>query len=96
MAGVTEEDQIFYTDDDEKTEEQIWLLRTTTMAIEQQRDIILQQLHLKLQKDHYSETIFQQDPRYRHYCSQLDRLSVATTMKQAAFNTAKRSFRNIL
>ena len=96
LAGVTEEDQIFYTDDDEKTEEQIWLLGTTTMAIEQQRDIILQQLRLKLQKEHYSETIFQQDPRYRHYCSQLDRLSVTTTMKQAAFNTAKRCFRNIL
>ena len=24
LAGVFEEDQIFYTDDDEKTEEQIW------------------------------------------------------------------------
>ena len=46
------------------------------MAIEQQNDIILQQLRFKLQKEEYSETILQQDPRYRHYCRQLDRLSV--------------------
>ena len=112
-AGVTEEKQIFYTDDDEGTEEQIWkrkqdarskpsnelpgilleklskhdsiyfqtptlqkLAKTITMAIEQQNDIILQQLRFKLQKEEYSETILQQYPRYRHYCRQLDRLSV--------------------
>ena len=112
-AGVIEEDQIFYTDEDEETEEQIWqqkkdarshptnqvpdisfeklsvhrgissqqttrqrLLIGTTLAIEQQNDVILHQLRLKLQKDDYSETILQQDPRYRHYCSQIDRLSV--------------------
>ena len=106
-------DQLFYTDDDEETEEQIWkrkqdarsnptsqlpdilldklsthnshylqtpilqkLAKTTTMAIEQQNDIILHLLRLKLQKEEYSETILQQDPRYRHYCSQVDRLSV--------------------
>ena len=46
------------------------------MAIEQQIDVILHQLRLKLQKEDYSETILQQDPRYRHYCSQIDRLSV--------------------
>ena len=112
-AGVTEEDQIFYTDDDEETEEQIWqrkkearsnptkqlpdisldklsihkstqtqtptlqkLAKPITMAIEQNNDITLQQLRLKLQKEEYSETILQQDPRYRHYCRQLDHLSV--------------------
>ena len=112
-AGVTEEDQIFYTDDVEETEEQIWLRKKnakshptnqlpditlgklsvhntvfsqqttlqrlsnfTTMAIEQQNDVVLHQLRLKLQKKEYSETILQQDPRYRHYCSQIDRLSV--------------------
>ena len=112
-AGVTEEEQIFYTDDDEETEEQIWkrkqdarsnpmnqppdilldhlsthdntqfqtqniqkLAKPTTMAIEQQNDLILHQLRLKLQKDEYSETILQQDSRYRHYCRQIDRLSV--------------------
>ena len=112
-AGVTEEEQIFYTDDDEETEEQIWkrkqdarsnpmnqppdilldhlsthdntqiqtqniqkLAKPTTMAIEQQNDLILHQLRLKLQKDEYSETILQQDLRYRHYCRQIDRLSV--------------------
>ena len=46
------------------------------MAIEQQNDVILHQLRLKIQKEDYSETILQQDPRYRHYCSQIDRLSV--------------------
>ena len=112
-AGVTEEEQIFYTDDDEETEEQIWkrkqdarskpsnqlsdilleklsehdsiyfqtptlekVAKPITMAIEQQNDIISQQLRFKLQKEDYSETILQQDPRYRHYCRQLDRLSV--------------------
>ena len=112
-AGVTEEDQIFYTDDDEETEEQLWqrkkearsnptnqlpdislyklslhkstqiqtptlqkLAKPITMAIEQNNDITLQQLRLKLQKEEYSETILQQDPRYRLYCRQLDRLSV--------------------
>ena len=112
-AGVIEEDQIFFTDEDEETEEQIWqrkkdarshptnqvpdisfeklsvhqgissqqttsqrLLNRTTLAIEQQNDVILHHLRLKLQKEIYSETILQQDPRYRHYCSQIDRLSV--------------------
>ena len=46
------------------------------MAIEQQNDVVLHQLLLKLQKEEYSETILQQDSRYRHYCSQIDRLSV--------------------
>ena len=46
------------------------------MAIEQQNDIILQQIRLKIQKEEYSETILQQDSRYRLYCRQLDRLSV--------------------
>ena len=46
------------------------------MAFERQNDVILHQLRLKLQKEDYSETILQQDPRYRHYCSQIDRLTV--------------------
>ena len=112
-ARLTEEDQIFYTDNDEETEEQLWqrkkearsnptiqppdilldklslhkstqiqtptlqkLAKPITMAIEQNNDITLQQLRLKLQKEQYSETILQQDPRHRHYCRQLDRLSV--------------------
>ena len=52
------------------------LAKPTTMAIEQQNDLILHQLRLKLQKEEYSETILQQDSRYRHYCRQIDRLSV--------------------
>ena len=112
-AGVTEEDQIFCTEEDEGTEEQIWqrkkdasshptnqspdisleklsahsgassqettlqiLSISTTMAIEQQNDVVLHQLRLKLQKKECSDTILQQDSRYRHYCSQIDRLSV--------------------
>ena len=100
-AGVIEEDQIFLTDDDEETEEQIWqrkkdarshptnqvpdisleklsvhngvssqqttlqrLSNITTMDIEQQNDVILRQLRLKLQKEDFLETILQQDPRY--------------------------------
>ena len=46
------------------------------MAIEQQNDVVLHQLRPKLQKEEYSETIQQQDSRDRHYCSQIDRLSV--------------------
>ena len=99
-AGVIEEDQIFFTDEDEETEEQIWqrkkdarshpmnqvpdisfeklsvhqgissqqttsqrLLNRTTLAIEQQNDVILHPPRLKLQKEDYSETILEQDPR---------------------------------
>ena len=102
-TGVTEDDQIFYANDDEETEGQIWqqkkdarslqtnqvpdisleklsvhngvssqqttlqrLSNITTIAIEQQNDVILHQLGLKLQKEDYSETILLQDPRYRH------------------------------
>ena len=105
-AGVTDEYQIFFTDEDKETEEQIWqrkkdarshptnqapdiyleklsirsgassqlttlqiLSNSTIMAIEQQNDVVLHQLRLKLQKEEYSETILQQDSRYRHYCS---------------------------
>ena len=100
-AGVTEEDQIFYTEEDEETEEQIWqrkkdarshptnqlpdisleklsahrgassqmtslqmLSTSTTMAIEQQNDVVLHQLRLKLQKEESSETILHQDSRF--------------------------------
>ena len=46
------------------------------MAFEQQNDVVLHQLHLKLQKEDYSKTISQQGSRYRHYCSQIDRFSL--------------------
>ena len=46
------------------------------MAIEQQNDVMLHQLRIELQKKDYSETILQQDSRYRHNYSQIDRLSV--------------------
>ena len=112
-AGVSEEEQIFYTEDDDETEEQILqrkkdarhdpanqipdisfekftthksdyhnlttiqkLSYTNTIAIEQNNDVILQQLRLKILKENYSETILMQDNRYQHYCRQMDRLSV--------------------
>ena len=136
---MTEEDQIFYTDDDEETEEQLWqrkkearsnpttqlpditldklslhkstqiqtptlqkLAKPITMAIEQNNDITLQQLRFKLQKEEYSETILQQDPRYRHYCRQLDRLFMqilsaeTITMKPAVYNFVRCYYQNIL
>ena len=47
-----------------------------SIAVEQNNDVILQQLRLKLLKESYSETILVQDTRYQHYCCQMDRLSV--------------------
>ena len=116
-AGVSEEEQIFYTEDDEQifytedddeTEEQILqrkkdagehptnqlpdisfgkftthksdyhklstlqkLSYTNSIAVEQNNDVILQQLRLKLLKESYSETILLQDTRYQHYCRRL-------------------------
>ena len=112
-AGVSEEEQIFYTEDDDETEEQILqrkkdarshptnqlpdisfekfsthksdyhklstfqkLSYTNSIAVEQNNDVILQQLRLKILKESYSETILLQDSRYQHYCRQMDRLSV--------------------
>ena len=93
-AGVSEEEQIFYTDDDVETEEQILqrkkdarahpahqlpdisfekltthksqyhklstiqkLTSINSIAVEQNNDIILQQLRLKILKENYSESI---------------------------------------
>ena len=112
-AGVSEEEPLFYTEDDDETEEQILqrkrdarhdpanqlpdisfekftthkseyhklttiqkLSYTNTIAIEQNNDVILHQLRLKILKENYSETILMQDNRYQHYCRQMDRLSV--------------------
>ena len=47
-----------------------------SLAVEQNNDVILQQLRLKLLKQSYSEAILLQDNRYQHYCRQMDRLSV--------------------
>ena len=112
-AGVSEEEQIFYTEDDDEIEEQILQRKKTararpahqlpdisfekftthtsdyhklsitqkltninSIAVEQNNDVILQQLRLKILKENYSETILMQDHRYQHYCHQMDRLSV--------------------
>ena len=113
-ASVSEEEQSFYTEDDDETEEQILqrekearehpanqlpdisfekftthksdyhklstlqkLSYTNSIAVEQNNDVILQQLRLKILKESYSETILLQDTRYQHYCRQMDRLSVS-------------------
>ena len=49
---------------------------TNSIAVEQNNDVILQQLRLKILKESFSETILLQDNRYQHYCRQMDRLSV--------------------
>ena len=102
-AGVSEEEQIFYTEDDDETEEQILQRKKTartqpahqlpdisfekftthtsdynklsitqkltninSIAVEQNNDVILQHLRLKIMKENYSETIIMQDHRYQH------------------------------
>ena len=99
-AGVSEEEQIFYTEDDDETDEQILqrkkdarahpsnqlsdisfekstthksdyhklstlqkLSYTNSLAVEQNNDVTLQQLRLKIVKESYSETILVQDTR---------------------------------
>ena len=52
------------------------LTSINSIAVEQNNDIILQQLRLKILKENYSESILMQDNRYQHYCRQMDRLSV--------------------
>ena len=52
------------------------LANINTVAIEQNNDVILQQIKLKIQKEEYSETILIQDTRYQHYLRQLDRMSI--------------------
>ena len=47
-----------------------------SIAVEQNNDVILQQLRLKILKENYCETILLQNNRYQHYCRQMDRLSV--------------------
>ena len=49
---------------------------TNFIAVEQNNDVILQQLRLKILEENYSETILMQDTRYQHNCRQMDRLSV--------------------
>ena len=117
-AGVTEEEQIFYTEDDDETEVQIWqrkkqarenplnqlpdisfdkftinysnyptlsnsknLANINTVAIEQNNEVILHQLKLKIQKEEYSETILTQDTRKQHYLRQLDQKVQKTQCK---------------
>ena len=108
-AGVSEEEQVFFTEEDNETEIEIWERKTQSKAglkvvetviqidaisenvvkettnftqklprrnqilLEQSKDPILLQLKAKIQNEEYSEEIFQQDIRYRHYLNNLDR-----------------------
>ena len=72
------------------------------MAVEQNNDVILQQLRLKILKENYSETILLQYNRSHHYCRQMDRLSVMDEIitrhilrKQKTLNTTRCSYQNI-
>ena len=111
-SGISQEKQIFYTNDDDETEEQYWawkeaisknpaideptvtiqtlstnlinqppdiqvrLRKTNQIIIEQSKDAVLQQLKAKLFHEDYSENVLQQDARYRHYASNLERIVV--------------------
>ena len=105
---MSQEEQSFYTNDDDETEEQYWarkeairknpaideptvtiqtlsknlvkqqhdiqvrLRKTNQIIIEQSKDAVLQQLKAKLLHEDYSESLLQQDTRYRHYANNLE------------------------
>ena len=109
-AGVSQEEQIFYTNDDDETEEQFWarkeairknppieepavtiqtfstnlvkqqpdihvqLPKTNQVIIEQPKHAVIQQLKAKLLHEDYSENVLQQDARFRHNASNLERI----------------------
>ena len=111
-AGVSQEEQIFYTNDGDETEERYWarkeavrknlaidepavtiqtlstnlvkqqpkiqvrLRKSNQIITEQSKDAVLQQLKGKLLHEDYSENVLQQDSRYRHYASNLERIVV--------------------
>ena len=52
------------------------LSNISSVAIEQNNEIILQQLRLQILKGEYLETVLMQDNRYCNYSRQFDRLSV--------------------
>ena len=59
---------------------------TNSLSVEQNHDVILQKLRLKILKESYSETILVQDTRYQHYCRQMDRLSVMDEITRQYFD----------
>ena len=109
---MSQEEQIFYTNDDDETEEQYWarketirknpatdeptvtiqtlstnlvkqqhniqvrLRKTNQIIIEQSKDAVIQQLKAKLLHEDYSESLLQQDARYRHYANNLERIVI--------------------
>ena len=52
------------------------LRKTNQITIEQSKDAVLQQLKAKLLHEDYSESLLQQDTRYRHYANNLERIVV--------------------
>ena len=80
---------------------QIRIKKTNQIIIEQSKDAVLQQLKAKLLHEEYSENLLQQDARYRHDASNLERivlkdeiLTRQTLMKQGTLNTIKLCCRN--
>ena len=112
MYKLSQEEQIFYMNHDNETEEQFWarkeairknpaieepavtirtlstnmvkqqpeiqvrLRKTNQIIIEQSKDAVLLQLKTKLLHEDYSENVLQQNARYRHYASNLERIVV--------------------
>ena len=111
-AGVSQEGQFFYRNDEDEGEKQYWarkeairknpateepavtiqtlsvtlikqqpdiqvrLRKTNQIIIQQSKDAVLQQLKAKPLHEDYSESVLQQDARYRHYANNLERIIV--------------------
>ena len=61
---------------EQQPETQVRLRKTNQIIIEQSKDVVLQQLKAKLLHEEYAENVLQQDVRYRHYGSNLERIVV--------------------
>ena len=55
---------------------QVRLRKPNQIIIEQSKDAVLQQLKAKLFHEDYSESLLQQDTRYRHYTNNLERFVI--------------------
>ena len=91
-AGVSQEEQVFYKNDDDETEEQFRARKEAT------RHAVLQQLKAKLLHEVYSENVLQQDARYRHYANNLERIIVKDVIltRQNFDETGNVKYRRIL
>ena len=74
------------------------LTDTHTIANELNKDVILQQLRLKIVQKEYSILIFQQAIGCQHYCSNLDQLSIhdETLTRECYDKTVSANFNQLL